>query len=90
MATGFERYQAGTGNGLRNVLGSEGKEIVVAGDYQRRDVQALELGMQVVAVGRGPRLIHQPVFDGSRFENSLFPLFDEARLHSYHELFEVL
>jgi len=64
MATVFERHQAGTGNGLRNVLGSEGKEVMVACDDERRDVQALELGMQVVAVGRGPRLIHQPVFDG--------------------------
>ena len=90
MATVFERHQAGTGNGLRNVLGSEGKEVMVACDDERRDVQALEFGMQVVAVGRGPRLIHQPVFDGSRFENSLSPLFDEARLHSYDELFVVL
>lgn len=88
MATVFERHQAGTGNGLRNVLGSKGKEVVVAGDDQRRDVQALELGMQVVAVGRGPRLIYQPIFDGSRFENSLFPLFDEAPLHSSHALLD--
>ena len=82
MSTGFERHQAGTGNCLRNVLGGEGKEVVVARDDQRRDVQVLELGMEVVAVWRGPRLIHQAVFDGSRLENSIFPLFDEARLHS--------
>jgi len=73
MATVCERHQAGTGYGLRHVLGSKGKEVVVAGDDQRRDVQAPELGMQVEAVGRGPRLTHQPVFDGSRLENSLFP-----------------
>src|SRR5580765_4241032 len=60
MATVFESHQAGTGKSLCNVLGSERKEIVVAGDDQRRDVQALELGMQVVALGRGPGLIHQP------------------------------
>jgi hypothetical protein len=46
MATVFERHQAGTGNGLRNVLGSEEKEVVVACDDERRDIQALELGMQ--------------------------------------------
>jgi hypothetical protein len=51
MATVFVRHQAGTGNGLCNVLGSKGKEVVVAGDDQRRHVQALELGMQVVALG---------------------------------------
>src|SRR6185369_846135 len=82
MSTGFERHQAGTGNCLRNVLGGEGKEVVVARDDQRRDVQVLELGMEVVAIGRGPRLIHQAVFDGSGLENSVFSLFDEARLHS--------
>ena len=36
MATVFERHQAGTGNGLRNVLGNEGKEVMVACDDERR------------------------------------------------------
>jgi len=81
MATVFERHQARAGNGLRNVLGSEREEVVVASDDQCWDTQAPEFGMQVVAVGRSPRLIHQPVFDGSRLQNAFFSLFDEARLH---------
>jgi hypothetical protein len=44
MATIFEYHQAGARNGLRNVLGSEGKKIVVASDDQRRDVQGFGLG----------------------------------------------
>ena len=59
MATVFERHEAGTGNCLRNVLGGEGEAVVVARDDERRDVQVLELGMEVVAIGRGPRCIHQ-------------------------------
>jgi hypothetical protein len=82
MATVFERHQAGPTNSLRNVLGSKGEEVVIACDDERRDLQRLELGMQIVAVLRGPRLIHQPVFDGSRFQNSVSPLFDEPSLNS--------
>jgi hypothetical protein len=53
------------------VLGSDGKEVTVACDDERRDVQARELGMQVASVtesimlnlevGRGCEMSHAAI-----------------------------
>ena len=72
MSAVFQRNHSRIWNCLRDVLSRiSGDEVVIAVDDQRRDLEALELREQVV-LGLGPCVLHEPIFDRSRFEDTLF------------------
>src|SRR6266852_7537732 len=87
MSAVFQRNHACIWNCLRDVLSRTSRdEVVIAVDDQRRDLEALELGEQVI-LGFGPCVLHELVFDRSRFEDTLFV---EACGQPAHELFVIL